>query len=89
MLHRYKDINYFLSLDFNEGLELIEFILEERLEEKVFQRWLFYQEMNYQDFKNQVIQKKIQIKDEKTILEEQKNIFEKFNMLGGKEVGNI
>ena len=53
LLKRYKDINYVLDLDYEEGMDLIIHALKEKNEELLLTRWMIgYQDsLTFEEFK--------------------------------------
>lgn len=55
LLSRYSDINYVMSLEFEDGVKLINKAEEKDTEYKIFLRWVPYQEViNFEDFKKEI-----------------------------------
>lgn len=44
-----------LSLDFSEGWDLLVYGMEQDRDEKIFKRWLHYQNVPFKEFKEQVM----------------------------------
>lgn len=76
-MRRYGSLDYVYSLDLEEALSFIDFAYEKQTEELIFQRWIPYQHISYEEFKAQI--KPQEIKQEKEILKDVEKIITLFN----------
>lgn len=76
-MRRYGSLDYVYSLDLEEALSFIDFAYEKQTEELIFQRWIPYQHISYDEFKAQI--KPPVIKSDEEILNDVKDIITLFN----------
>lgn len=83
LLTRFNSIDYILNLELKEALEIIKIAIDEENEEKIFKRWLQYQDqMSFNEFKQRIgvkiEDKKINVepKRQEEILSDVKNIID-------------
>jgi len=85
-LERYGSLDYLFKLDIEDALPFIDYAYEKREEELIFQRWIPYQQISYDEFKAQI--KPPVIKNDEEILKDVKEIINAFNK-GVERNGNI
>jgi len=86
LLKRYGSLDYVLKSEVDEALSLIEYAFKKQEEELIFQRWIPYQHISFDEFKTQI--KPHEIKSDNEILSDVKEIITLFNRKGVKH-GNI
>ena len=72
-------------MELSEALSFLSFVQEKQIDEIIWQRWLYHQQISYAEFKEQIMPRKV--KSEEVILKEVKEILESFRK-GGKNFGD-
>lgn len=78
LLKRYGNIEYIMSMEIEEAIDLIEYAIKQEAEDKLFQRWVHEMQfqMSFNEFKEKL--KPVIVKDETEIIAEVKDILAMF-----------